>query len=1570
MESEVVNLSTGPSDTSSTSLQETITRTIREAPQGANLKDIFVQDVWSILESEYETMVHKLVEFCKSKLHQSAVACNITGRAKSCDSIEKSFDRRETARMKKLGAKYENLRDVLDDIHDLAGIRIVVDFRSDVDAVSAFIKQTFQQLKEPNVFSADRKVGEIWQPLFGAYKTCNHRVAARMETHDTLSRYCGVMFEIQLTDISESLYNRFAHSLLYKKSSGRLHRQDEIVIDMSHGISLLYSLCLMYMQNRLEGSARGGDDNDKLLGAMKLAEAEGNLDILVETVPKTTGSDIGCSTGSSGTKSGLKRRASFREAIPIATLKRALRRAEEGSSSTDELWQLISNKFDATECKDDQESVDADAWIRYQHYNADRLKIERLSGDLLPMDQCYINLAIVEQQGQVKQDSKNADTPSPFSILNRQRVAVQKETAQIELSTLFNERRQHDNRMAHPRRILIRGRAGVGKTTLCKKMVHDFTHGKQTVLYGAWTKLFDRLLWVPLRNLKRRSAPGYNHEDMFYHEYFSGKGYDKGRRLAAGLWRTLDNTKSERTLFILDGLDEVTELMNRESEMFDFLQDLLHQPNAIITSRPNAILPASVRNVDLELETIGFYPAQVEAYLKADPKMNSRFSEVQQFLRHHWLLQGLVRIPIQLDALCYTWEDFDHGTTPDTMTDIYKTIEERLWKKDILRLEKKHDGEAISRFHMKTIDVEDFVKSETYLLEGLGFTGLHNNLVEFTSEHLRTTFRHFKAPGILLDKTLSRLSFLRTSNAASEWANVNYHFLHLTFQEYFAAQYFVQQWTSGEKLAILKLGTRQGRTIVKKTTTEEFLQSEKYNARYDVFWRFVAGLLGGANYDEDHLCRFFQTIERQPRDLFGPVHQRLIMHCLYEAGHPEETSKWVGLRQSLEAQLKDWLLFECKFGRVTRRERHFPYYPRLSAQMEFPDLIVEAVLREETESIQLQVLQSLVKRPSISQAVVNCVVFWSTGTILVQPKQKTVETFRNHLAPPEEVTHALVALSQHSKNEIRSFAVTVLLQQSPLPGETVQAIMALCKDPETTYRNYAVAVLRVQPRLSVEALQTLMAADAWDSEPSGIPVVRMNLEQNIQGLVTMLQDADVENRLFAAEILRSYPNPPESVLKPLIASLQDTDGRVRGAAAEALEVQSNLLEESVLALIALLQSPGSDIRSSVSATLCRQSTLSEGAILALVALLNDSESDCQSFVARVLGTRPTLPDDAIQALIASLQHPDGQTRLLAAQALGRRSNLSENALQTLVTSLSKHPNAHTRLSAAYALSFQDLSENVSQVLVASLLHDPDNDTRSSAALALGQQSDLPEDAMHALITSLLHDPEASTRLSAALALGKQSDLPEHVVQALVTSLSHDPEEGTRSRAALALGKQSDLPEHVTQALTAFLSGDADDEAKKFVETVLRIQPDLSKDVIQCWIKSLLTDANSCMRLSAANILTEQSRQSEHVLRAYVSSIQDADIGVQDSSTFALRHLSTLSSERFTSFLLLMDSSSFQAVYGMWLRRSFSNHLVWYGTGKDCRIVVPETEWELPFDRLKSAVEEARNTLKVPGGIFS
>ncbi|KAJ5005910.1 hypothetical protein K4K57_011471 [Colletotrichum sp. SAR 10_99] len=369
----------------------------------------------------------------------------------------------------------------------------------------------------------------------------------------------------------------------------------------------------------------------------------------------------------------------------------------------------------------------ANAWIREKHYNKDRLRIERLSGDALPMDKCYINLALVEslRDNDSKQRSGGHTLQSDqFSLAARLKVETPHEDSQVELSKLFEPRKQPDGQMKEPRRILIRGRAGVGKTTLCKKIVHDFVEKKM------WNSLFASVLWVPLRNLKTWKGPTYGLTEMLHHVYLQQRpDHDS---LASALQQHVENPTSRGTLFILDGLDEISELLDkRDQSMFDFLVGLLNRTNVIITTRPHVSLPYDFQKPDLEVETIGFRSDQVEEYLRAVSTL-AVAENIQSFLQKSPLMRSLVRIPIQLDALCIVWDKtLINNDGFKTMTQVYEAIVERLWRKDIKRLKESQPHiEALS-----SSEIEDHTKQEIHILESLAFSGMHSNLIEFQLVH-------------------------------------------------------------------------------------------------------------------------------------------------------------------------------------------------------------------------------------------------------------------------------------------------------------------------------------------------------------------------------------------------------------------------------------------------------------------------------------------------------------------------------------------------------------------------------------------------------------------------------------------------------------------------------------------------------------------------------------------------------------------------------------------------------------------------------------------------------------------
>ncbi|KAK4189473.1 hypothetical protein QBC35DRAFT_462007 [Podospora australis] len=255
----------GNEDNSKQSLQAKINQ-MTERAVGADPKSAFVSDIWPTLQSEYEIMKKRLMEFCENTLKQKGIACQVTGRTKAVDSIKASLDRREKASQQQ---RFKSLSAIFDEIHDLVGLRIILEFPDDMHRAIDFIKENFSE-RELAVFYADRKVGRYWKTWFGAYQTRNYRLSLKNEKCGNLAQFCGVLFEIQLTTVAEDLYNKFAHPLLYKGSPETLSRQDEMVIDMSHGISLCYSLCLMYMKEKLGGGSGNIEHKDELVAETAL----------------------------------------------------------------------------------------------------------------------------------------------------------------------------------------------------------------------------------------------------------------------------------------------------------------------------------------------------------------------------------------------------------------------------------------------------------------------------------------------------------------------------------------------------------------------------------------------------------------------------------------------------------------------------------------------------------------------------------------------------------------------------------------------------------------------------------------------------------------------------------------------------------------------------------------------------------------------------------------------------------------------------------------------------------------------------------------------------------------------------------------------------------------------------------------------------------------------------------------------------------------------------------------------------------------------------------------------------
>jgi hypothetical protein len=231
-----------------------------------------------------------------------------------------------------------------------------------------------------------------------------------------------------------------------------------------------------------------------------------------------------------------------------------------------------------------------------------------------------------------------------------------------------------------------------------------------------------------------------------------------------------------------------------------------------------------------------------------------------------------------------------------------------------------------------------------------------------------------------------------------------------------------------------------------------FLQSEKYTPRYDIFWRFVVGLLRG-----EHVISFFDTMEAYQMDLLGPTHQRIVIHCLDEAvSLPSEP-----YRTRMEGRLSQWLLFECSFRKSAS----------LASESEFPDTALHHALQICTSEDRVTILRALGSRGRyLSQNTITALIS------LLQDKERDVRSaavgaIGRQSNLPESAVAALVALLQDKESHVRSAAAIAIRRQSNLPESAIAALIALLQYKESDVRSAAAEAIGSQSNVLDQLLE-------------------------------------------------------------------------------------------------------------------------------------------------------------------------------------------------------------------------------------------------------------------------------------------------------------------------------------------------------------------------------------------------------------------------------------------------------------------------------------------------------------------
>ena len=380
------------------------------------------------------------------------------------------------------------------------------------------------------------------------------------------------------------------------------------------------------------------------------------------------------------------------------------------------------------------------------HSKLDCESIRRISGESLIGNLKDIDLAVTRRLDSGDEVSENGqrDDRQIASLHDvSEEEGKQEERQFVPLHGLFDERTVGGENI-RPQRILIQGRPGIGKTTLCRRLMYEYSWHVDLRME------FDLIVRIPLRKLKYSA----DLKNLLFEEYFQAvsEGLKLSNKLAGlildneGAKSENNNTSSARILVIPDGLDEAR---GWSEERGALLEKLMQRPTLIITSRSYDTDMLHV-SVDLRLEALGLSMVSVEAYLDNTEIVPSDTAmEIHRFIETKPFIKDMVRVPIHLDILCYSWDELhgrnallNHATDDVTprITPLYQAVVRSLWRKDIPVLGKLDHGEPVDVEVINAVRsstrLERLTRIESSFLEEIVIKIMKSNRLEFIDEDI------------------------------------------------------------------------------------------------------------------------------------------------------------------------------------------------------------------------------------------------------------------------------------------------------------------------------------------------------------------------------------------------------------------------------------------------------------------------------------------------------------------------------------------------------------------------------------------------------------------------------------------------------------------------------------------------------------------------------------------------------------------------------------------------------------------------------------------------------------------
>jgi len=913
------------------------------------------------------------------------------------------------------------------------------------------------------------------------------------------------------------------------------------------------------------------------------------------------------------------------------------------------------------------------------------------------------------------------------------------------------------------KKVTIYGEAGSGKSTILRKLLHQACNEEDEKLKNLLP------IFVELRHFSWESNQIL--PDALESTFLEGKQPGISTIPEFNVFKAYIQKlrQDNKVLYLMDAYDEMYE--NAEKFWDHAKRDV---KKGIITSRYKAITSGSSEEM---YEVLPLEDQNRKTFLKKYINDPDDYRKVLRFIdtTSDSSMKHLFSNPLMLNLLVIliNHRPFSLDLASITRTDLIINVIEVL----IDKMSQRRDipsilydtGADIDNFIIQLLSRLAFksfykarISKDVIIAEVYGISNIPQDKINSIIEDVTTGM------GILEEIGIRKLAGVKTY----------YRFFHQVFQEFLVAKYVVDEISNDSQ------------------EFRKFINTHKFDKRYEIVFRFIAGLLDMEIGQQKKLETFFDTLLGEPFDMLGGYNKIIAARCFCEVKNSNTGNLGDLVKDlfSLKNVLLVPLLVELGHKDDFLSDSVSTGFIEWVNDKDFPYTRETIYALGELGLKSRNVLEILIDRLEDEDSLVRWAAASAVGKIGFEIEEVVKELFdkledkdgkirsnaqdllKNIGAESDWVVEELLdrVKDKNQLNTTRESAALVLSDIAVVSDPVVKALLVGLQDEDSLVRSAVVYALEKIGAKSKEL--TAIFVDLLKNEKgfirqsaaSALGCIGSGSERTIEALLEGLYDEDLLVRSETASALGKIGVKSERVAEALVDKLEEDflffDEKPIITALGNIGVKS---ERVVEALLNTVEDGIFVIRKATVAALGKLGAKSEKVVEALVHALEDEYIEVHLSAVLSLSQIGMKTEKAVEAIINRLDENGYKNETTALWSLYKVASKSKNAIKIFSDRIN-HEDDSIRAVATYALcKIGGKSKKMVEALF-DKTEDKVDYICDEASTALGKIAIEKESVMEELIDKLGHKDISVRRRAAKILIEVGSEL-EKAVEVIINS---------------------------------------------------------------------------------------------------------------------------------------------------------------------------------------------------------